>query len=113
MSLNSAPARQAIAAPSAVATSGFVVLAKSIPAPPVASSTARAVTASVCSVLMQNLDSHDASILQQQVASESKLAKINIAELLGVLKKCAPNLASGGVAVGVQHAVARVRALRA
>ena len=61
------------------------MLAKTIPAPPVASSTARAVKLAVLPSSSQNLYAHHASILQQQVAGKSELAKMNIGEFAGVI----------------------------
>ncbi len=86
-------------------------MAKTIPTPPVASSTARAVTASLRPSSRKNLHAHHAAVLQQEVAGKSKFAKMNIAQCSGVLIEGPSNLASGRVAVGMKHPVARVRAL--
>jgi hypothetical protein len=62
------------------------------------------------SIIVKNVDTDDAAIFDDEIASESKLAESDVGESGSLLVECAADLASSGVAVCVQDAVAAVGA---
>ena len=113
MSLISAPARNAMATPSPVATAGICGVAVELAHAAGGEQNGGGQHLLCFTPLVDEMDAADAAVFHDQVGGEFKLEDGNIFQSLGFGVEGAQNLASGGVAVGVQDAVAAVRALPA
>ena len=111
MSSSAAPARRAIATPSPVATGGFVVSAKTWPAPPVASSVARARTDALDPGDVEEAAADDASLGEDEVGRAGERTDLDGLGPPRPLQERADHLPARGVAQRMQHPVARMRAL--
>ena len=98
MSAMRAPARNASATPSPVATAGFVVSWNTWPAPPVASSVARPNTRPARASLVDETDAKAAAVLDDRAHRERVLEHANPRARRSAFPQHAADLTPGGVA---------------